>query len=143
MNISNKCRWLIIKATTIHGKYKHLFKKCKNIISKPTIVFHNTCLTGNFGSKILHLSHMEYTTRNLHINDWFFGLLFNCKCNMWLQFALCTLDKLHKISIAKDNTWTIHGTKSKWQSHEDVIYMNISSIQINLCDIVICNCVYN
>jgi hypothetical protein len=91
----------------------------------------------------LHLFHMEYTTRNLHINDWFFGLIFNCKCHMWLQFALGTLNKSHKISIANDNTWTIHGTKSQWQSHEDVTYMNISSIQISLRGVVISWLLYN
>jgi len=39
--------------------------------------------------------------------------------------------------ITKKIHGTIRGTKSQWQLHEDVTYMNISSIQISLCGTII------
>jgi hypothetical protein len=50
---------------------------------------------------------------------------------MQLLQSLITLNKSH--TIIK----TICETKSQWQPHEDVTYMNFSSIQSTLRDIII------
>ncbi len=47
------------------------------------------------------------------------------------------LDKSHKFYLQKIICGKIHGTKSQWQSHEDAIDINISSIQTNLRGIVV------
>jgi hypothetical protein len=50
---------------------------------------------------------------------------------MQLLQSLITLNKSHTIiKIIRD-------TKSQWQSHENVTYMNFSSIQTSLRDIII------
>jgi hypothetical protein len=71
--------------------------------------------------------------RNLQIYDWIHDSFLDVITTCDLLRCLVTLDKLHKIIVEK----TIHGIELQRYSHKDAIYTNFSSIQTNLCGIVI------